>query len=201
MTSLTETFGGIDIYLFDQLLKGRLTEGMRVLDAGCGTGRNLVYLLRQGVDVRAVDADPDRIEAMRALAARLSPGGEPNRFQVARVERLPFEDGTFEFVISSAVLHFAPNEAGFLAMVREMWRVLAPNGVLFARLASTIGLEGKVEPLGDRRFRIPDGTDRFLVDQALLLDVTGSLGGALLDPIKTTIVQEIRAMTTWVLQK
>ena len=41
--TLQDEFGNIDIYLFDQLLRARLRPGMRVLDAGCGGGRNLVY--------------------------------------------------------------------------------------------------------------------------------------------------------------
>ena len=53
--NLQAWFGGIDIYLFDQLLKGRFVPGMRILDAGCGSGRNLVYFLRSGYEVFAVD--------------------------------------------------------------------------------------------------------------------------------------------------
>ena len=56
--TLQDEFGSIDIYLFDQLLRARLRPGMRVLDAGCGGGRNLVYLLRNGFDVWATDAAP-----------------------------------------------------------------------------------------------------------------------------------------------
>ena len=58
MADLLAQFGPIDIYLFDQILRGRIARGMRVLDAGCGSGRNLVYLLREGYEVFGVDADP-----------------------------------------------------------------------------------------------------------------------------------------------
>jgi 2-polyprenyl-3-methyl-5-hydroxy-6-metoxy-1,4-benzoquinol methylase len=40
MTDLQEQFGQLDIYWFDQLLRGRIVPGMRILDAGCGFGRN-----------------------------------------------------------------------------------------------------------------------------------------------------------------
>ena len=43
------TFGPIDIYLFDQILRKRIAPGMRVFDAGCGHGRNLVFFLNQGL--------------------------------------------------------------------------------------------------------------------------------------------------------
>ena len=73
-------------------------------------------------------------------------------------------------------------------------------GLLFARLASSIGIEQLLDrPVG--RVRLPDGSDRFVVDERYLVDRTRELGGALLDPIKTTNVQNQRCMTTWVTQK
>ncbi|MHB8798397.1 MAG: class I SAM-dependent methyltransferase [Thermoanaerobaculia bacterium] len=200
-TDLGALFGSIDVYLFDQLLRGRISPGMRVLDAGCGRGRNLVFFFREGYEVRALDPDPAAVEATRSLARRLAPAiAETN------VRREPVEDSTFpeacaDVVISSAVLHFAPDEVRFLAMLRGTWRLLAPGGLLFCRLASSIGIEGLVRPLGGRRFALPDGTDRFLVDEAFLLEWSTELGGRLLDPLKTTVVQGQRAMTTWVVRK
>ena len=86
-------------------------------------------------------------------------------------------------------------------MVNEMWRVLKPGGILFARLASSIGLEDQVELIAGRRYRLPDGSDRFLVDAAMLQRVTAALGGDFIEPIKTTVVDNMRAMTTWVVKK
>ena len=130
---LRRELGDIDIYLLDQLLRGRITDGMRVLDAGCGRGRNLVYLLRRGFDVSATDASADAIEMTRSLAATLAPSSSGDRFRVEPVERMSFEDGAFDVVISSAVLHFAHDEAQWWAMLREMWRVLAPGGLFFVQ--------------------------------------------------------------------
>ena len=201
MATLEDEFGAIDIYLFDQLLKGRIGPGDRVLDAGCGSGRNLVYLLRSGIDVSAVDQNPHAIAEVRELAGRHAPALSGNRFRVEAIERLSFPDAAFSVVISSAVLHFASGDEQFDAMVAAMWRVLSPGGMLFARLATTIGLESRVTPVGNRRFTLPDGTERYLPDEAMLVDRTARLGGQLLDPIKTTIVQDQRAMTTWVVRK
>jgi SAM-dependent methyltransferase len=198
---LQAEFGDIDIYLFDQLLKGRIRRGDRVLDAGCGSGRNLVYLLRQGFDVSAVDANPHAIAEVRAMVLRLAPGLAADRFRVEPIERMTFGEAAFTVVLSSAVLHFAPDDAGFDAMIADMWRVLAPGGMLLARLATTIGLESRVRPLGDRRFRLPDGSERYLADEAMLMDRTTRLGGQLLEPLKTTLVQDQRSMTTWVVRK
>jgi tellurite methyltransferase len=199
--ALRKVFGDIDIYLFDQLLRGRFDGVRTVLDAGCGAGRNLVWLLRTGFDVHAVDREAGPVERVRRLAAGLAPQLPPENFRVAEVDALPFEDATMDVVISSAVLHFAADQAHFGRMVDEMWRVLRPGGMLFARLASSIGIEARVRPAGDGRYRLPDGTERFLVDEAGLLARTEALGGELLDPIKTTNVQNLRAMTTWVVRK
>src|SRR4029453_19200356 len=126
---LETEFGGIDIYLFDQLLRGRITARDRVFDAGCGWGRNLVYLFRGGFDVHAVDPDPDAIAAVRELAGRLAPSLPLENFRVEPVERASRPDDSATVVISSAVLHFARDDAEFEAMLAGSWRVLAPGGL------------------------------------------------------------------------
>jgi SAM-dependent methyltransferase len=201
VTSLEDLFGRIDIYVFDQLLRGNLHPRMRVLDAGCGAGRNSAYLLRCGADVHGIDADPEAIARIRELAQDAAPHLAAENFQVGRLDDLPFDDGSFDAVICSAVLHFAADEREFGAMVGEMWRVLAPGGLFFARLASTIGIEGEVREIDGRWHALPDGSTRFLVDEAYLVDWTDRLGGTLVDPLKTTVVQGMRAMTTWVVRR
>jgi len=201
MTDLQTQFGQIDIYLFDQLLRGRVAPGARICDAGCGPGRNLVYLLRAGCDVRAVDADPASIHAVRSMAAALAPALPADNFRVEPVEKMSFPDRSADVVISSAVLHFARDDDHFEAMLRECWRILDNGGLLFCRLASSIGIEPRVRAVGSGRFLLPDGSERYLVTEARLMELTSELGGELLDPLKTTIVQNQRSMTTWVLRK
>jgi tellurite methyltransferase len=199
--SLFEQFGQIDIYLFDQLLRGRITPGMRVADAGCGFGRNLVYLLREGYEVFGVDASAEAIHATRQLAASIAPGLPANNFRVEAVEAMSFPEGFADLVLSSAVLHFARGDDHFGAMLRGTWRILKPGGLLFCRLASSIGMEHRVKRLKERRFLLPDGSERYLVDEELLVKFTIELGGQLADPLKTTVVQNQRCMTTWVIRK
>ena len=213
---LQEWFGGIDIYIFDQLLKGRFVPGMRVLDAGCGSGRNLVYFLKSGYEVFGVDESESAITQTRKLARALAPQLPAENFRVEPVERMSFAEANsrqqtadslsddsagFDVVLSSAVLHFARDEQQWQAMVDEMWRVLKPGGIFFARLASSIGIENQVRLIHERRYRLPDGSDRFLVDQEMLHRVTAALGGDFIEPIKTTVVENLRAMTTWVVKK
>lgn len=197
--SLKEQFGNIDIYLFDQILRGNLRPQMRVLDAGCGPGRNLTYLLREGWDVYGVDAEPAAVEQVRQLATKLDARCEPERFVASPIERMPFPDEFADAVICSAVLHFARSEAQFRAMVQEMWRVLRPGGLFFCRLGSRIGMDFPC--IEDHLYRLPNGAKWFLVDEEQLLALTAELGGQLVDPLKTTIVQGARCMTTWVLSK
>ena len=201
MPGLHDRFGPIDIYLFDQLLRGRVQPGMRVLDAGCGSGRNLVYLLREGYEVFGADSDPRAIAEVRRLAAALAPRLPADNFRVEMIEEMSFPEVFADVVLSSAVLHFARDDGQFHAMLHGAWRTLKPGGLLFCRLASSIGMEGRFQQLEGRRFRLLDGSERYLVDEALLLALTAELGGQLVDPLKTTVVQGQRCMTTWVVRK
>jgi tellurite methyltransferase len=199
MPSLQQQFGHIDIYLFDQLLRGNITPGMHILDAGCGGGRNLVYLLREGYEVFAADANPSAVEQLRALAAALAPTFPAENFRVEPIEAMSFPNAFADVVLLNAVLHFARDDAHFTAMLHGAWRALKPGGLFFCRLASTIGMQH--QRLSGRRFLSPDGVERYLVDESLLLELTAELGADLVDPIKTTVVQNQRCMTTWVLRK
>ena len=200
-TNLKQSFGDIDIYLFDQLLKGTYDNCQRVLDAGCGGGRNLLYFLKNGYEVYGIDPNAEAIETVRSIAKDIAPKNSQNNFKVAKAEDLPFDGAYFDLVISSAVLHFAESETHFDTMLNSMWRVLKPGGYLFARLASDIGIESLVFPIGKGRYLLPDGSERYLVNEQILLNYTASLHAQPHEPIKTTNVQNLRCMTTWCLQK
>jgi SAM-dependent methyltransferase len=197
--SLQEQFGQIDIYIFDQILRGNVTADMRVLEAGCGYGRNLVYLLREGCEVFALDADAAGVEHVRRLSEGLETGLPLENFQAGLVEAMPFPNELADVVICSAVLHFARDEEHFRAMLSELWRVLRPGGMLFCRLGSRIGMD--FEEVRDGIFVVGDGSEWFLVDEEMLLDLTEEMNAVMVDPLKTTIVQDYRCMTTWVLRK
>jgi tellurite methyltransferase len=197
--NVREQFGQIDIYVFDQILRGNIRREMRVLDAGCGYGRNLVHLLREGCQVFALDADRNGVEHVSQLSASLGTGLPAENFQVGVIERMPFPNAFADVVMCSSVLHFARDEDHFRAMLRELWRVLRPGGMLFCRLGSRIGME--FERTRDGRYVTGDGSVWFLVDEAMLLELTQEMNAVLVDPLKTTIVQNHRCMTTWVLRK
>ena len=203
MAGLLEQFGNIDIYLFDQLLRGNIAPGMRVLDAGCGGGRNLVYLLREGYECLGVDGSVEAVEYVRGIAAQLQPQLPAANFRVEAIERMSFAAEVADVVVCNSVLHFATDDDPFEAMLRGLWRVLRPGGLLFCRLGSTIGAAFVRAPgaTSRRRYLLPGGVEWYLVDEALLMKLTEALGGELVDPLKTTVVQGSRCMTTWVVRK
>lgn len=198
-SSLQDQFGQIDIYVFDQILRGNIEPGMTIVDAGCGYGRNLVHLLRSGCRVIALDQDPQAVEHVRKLSASLQTGLPAENFQVGAVENMPFPNAVADVVLCNSVLHFARDDRHFRAMLCELWRVLKPGGMLFCRLGSRIGMDFK--RLRGNIYLIPDGSEWFLVDERMLLDLTEELNAVQVDPLKTTIVQDYRCMTTWVIRK
>lgn len=197
MDHLADLVGATDIYLLDQILKGRYGASGTILDAGAGAGRNLHWFVRQGFRVCGTDADPAAVEALR----RNYPGVPAENFQVAPVEALPFPDAHFDQIVCCAVLHFARNPEHFDAMFAELIRVLKPGGSLFARVATDVGLADRMIPLGHGRFTMPDGSDRFLLTRAMLEAQLRKHRLGLLEPFKTVLVDDLRSMAVLVIGK
>lgn len=191
---------GTDIYLIDQLLKGRVEPGARIVDVGCGSGRNLTWFLTDPDAFEVTVVEP-REEALDALEERLRALGvelKSHEIHRAAIEDTALPERSFDLVICCAVLHFARDDEHFEAILRATWRLVAPGGLMFVRLATSIGIEDQVVSLGKGWYRLPDESERYLLDEARLLALTQDIGGELLDPLKTTIVQGLRSMTTWV---
>ncbi len=187
-----------DIYLIDQILKGTYNRGGKLLDAGCGGGRNISWFVTQSnFDIYAIDADQNAIDHL----LKTYPSLKKHQAHCTPLETLPFRDAFFDHIICSAVLHFARSEEDFLQMFFELNRVLKPGGSLFIRAASDIGIENRVLPLGDGRFSLPDGTDRFLLTRQLTEQLLNGFPMTLAEPVKTTNVQDQRCMTTLLMVK
>ncbi|MGK2863470.1 MAG: class I SAM-dependent methyltransferase [Chitinophagaceae bacterium] len=197
LNSLQKLAGNTDIYLLDQIMKGRYEPGDKILDAGCGSGRNMYWFLRENMDVYGVDQNPGVIEELRIMYASLA----PEKLQISSIENLPFVNNFFDHVISSAVLHFAVTFSQFNNMVSELVRVLKPGGSLFIRMTSDMGIEENVIPCGDGVYRIPDRSKRFLLTQSLLTGMLHQFSLSFLEPFKTVNVENVRCMSTLVLQK
>lgn len=178
-------FIGADIYVLDQILRGRI-DGGAALDVGCGAGRNLPALLAAGCAVTAVDRDEALIADLRSAS-----GADPRlRFVACELDAMPFAPGSFAVVLVNAVLHFAPDAAAFRRWADACWRQLAPGGIFLARFSTRIGLP-------DAR---PAGFS-YLAEEEDLRSCEARWGARRLDPLKTTLVERVRTMTTWALTR
>lgn len=198
---LRDQFGDIDIYVFDALLQGRWRPEHRFLDAGCGTGRNLPCFLDSGFDVWAIDSDEDALESARELAVMKRPDLDLKQFQCADIATHTLPDNYFQAVLCNAVLHFSEGNSHFQASLFGLWRALAPNGTLLIRLGTRIGMEHEVLSLGNGRYQQPDGAQWYLPSSDELLDAEKRLGAQRLCPLKSTLVEGRRCMSTWWLKK
>ena len=181
LSSVNRYFGNIELYLMDQILKQRFHVAMKVLDAGCGEGRNLTYFLNAGFTVYAVDKDPSAVEALRFIAASLRPDLGRDCVLVADLENLPYPDRSFDLILCCQVLHCAGNQDQFFLMFDELVRCLKPGGVLFISMASSIGIK-ELETTG--------GPNRFLLTRNLVKTLKGRYELNFLEPMKTVNIED-----------
>lgn len=201
VTELNRLLGNVDIYLLDQILKGRFSKEMKILDAGCGEGRNAVYFINQGYQIYGIDPNEVAVQYCRYLSKSLNPEFDAHRFQVGRLEEIPFHAGAFDAVICSAVLHFAAGVDNFWQMIREIHRILKPGGVFWFRM--TTGFGGVLEEsdaLSEGKYLLPDGSERFLLTQ-VDVDKLEQLGFRHLENPKSVLVHGYRAMGVCVMEK
>ena len=196
VTILKEHIKDVDIYILDQILKDRYQKGAKILEAGCGNGRNLKWFYKPEYEIFGTDLNIERIKSCQKLYNK-----QQDNFMEASAEQMPFDSKSFDHVICIAVLHFANNLNQFLKMFNELLRILKPQGSLLIRTATNIGIENKVEFIKDGVYKLPDGSTRFLVDAEILDKIQSRNDIALLENVKTTIVQNKRAMLTLVIKK
>ncbi|WP_338224790.1 class I SAM-dependent methyltransferase [Algoriphagus confluentis] len=201
ITELNRLLGNVDIYLLDQILKGRFAKEMKILDAGCGEGRNAVYFIQKEYQVFGIDSNETAIQYCRYMAKSLNPEFDIHRFQRGRLEEIPFHHQAFDAVICSAVLHFAENVDNFWQMVREIHRVLKPGGIFWFRMTTDFcGISGKSEPLKNDKFGLLDGSERFLLNSSHV-DNLLQMGFRFLEHPKTVHVLGLREMGVFLLEK
>lgn len=196
VSNLPEILGNTDIYLLDQIIKGRYQPQETILDAGCGSGRNMHWFYNNGFNLIAIDSDQEKIDLVKSIYPNQS-----DNFQVASLTNLPYHDNFIDHIICSAVLHFAENKEHFTAMFTELARVLKPQGSLFIRMTAIVGVESTITQLGDGVYRLKDETKRFLLTRELLDSLMKDLNLEFLEPFKTTLVEDLRSMSIIMLGK
>ncbi len=194
MDSLEE-ISGTDIYLIDQFLKNRIPRNGRVLDAGCGSGRNIQYLLKHGYNVTAFDFNPTAIEELKSRFPN-----QAEQFLVSSIGDFPFKQ-KFDFIICNAVLHFANSHAHFELMFEKLLRLLSKNGVLFIRMTAAIGLPNQPKEIGKGVYLLEDGTERYLISRKQISALVKAYKLSYLEPVKSVLVEDLRSMCTLVLSK
>lgn len=189
-----EALRGIDVYLIDQLMKGRMNPESKILDAGCGGGRNIHYLIENGFDVSGVDANAEAVDHLRFHYPEIK-----ERFFHSALE--DFTTATqFDFIICNAVLHFARDHEHFSKMFASLVDLMAKNAVLFIRMTSDIGLT--LDSKGRNGvFDLPDGSERYLITREQIDELLEEHNLSLIEPVKTVKVEELRSMTTLVVTK
>lgn len=187
----TEDLQNVDIYLIDQILKGRISKKDRILDAGCGKGRNLRPFIENKFDFIGFDPDEERITLLKETYPE-----DEHRFIVSTIESYNASQ-KFNFIICNAVLHFAENEAQFDQQFAKLADLLTASGILFIRMTTTIGMNF----IETGVHQIPDETTRFLITREKIDELLEKHGLELIDPVKSTLVENLRSMTTIVAVK
>lgn len=189
-----EALRGIDVYLIDQLLKNRIDSESKILDAGSGNGRNIHYLIKNGLDVTGIDPNPEAVEFLRERYPEIK-----DRFLLSSLEDF-HSPNQFDFIICNAVLHFADSHEHFSKMFASLVHHLKPNGTLFIRMTSDIGL--KLNQNGQNGvFHLLDNSNRYLITRPKIDELIGKHSLSLLEPVKTVKVEDVRSMTTLVLTR
>lgn len=183
---LNQTLGNVDIYLLDQILKGRFESKPRILDAGCGEGRNLSYFKNNGHIIYGIDKNPLAIRMLHMMYKVLP----KEHFLAGDLETLPWKDNFFDAIVCSAVLHFAPDQTSMYTMVSEMVRVLKPRGTLFIRAASDLGLSSP-----------QDSNFSYLITKRDIEKIQEIFPVVSVEPVKSVLVEDKRSMLVWVLEK
>ena len=198
---LNNELGNIDLYWLDFILKGYMSENAKVLDAGCGEGRNLTYCLKNGMDVFGIDQNPEAIQLLKLIAKQYKIEDIEARFQVMKLDKILFPDRTFDVIICSAVLHFAKSLEHFKRMLSEFVRLLKPGGKIFIRTMTDHYLAEGVTEIEPNIYQFPNEQIRFVVNAYSLLKELNEVNLELIEPFKEVVVQNRHTMGTFMLQK
>lgn len=185
---LNKELGNIDLYLLDQILKGRFDSRNKILDAGCGEGRNLHYFVKNGFKVFGTDSNPMAIQMAKAVYKNVP----KENWELGMIQEMQWADSSFDGVICNAVLHFAKNQSDFFRMFEEMCRVLSPNGLMFIRTATVFGLDSSLPDKNGFNYRMT------IED---LQKMQNQYGLTLAEPVKSIWVNGERSMAALVFIK
>lgn len=186
---ITKTWSNVDIMLIDQVLKNNLKASSVICDAGCGSGRNIEPFLQLKSEVWGFDPSINAIHNIKKIAKHY--GANESNFHTQSIENNTLPTEYYDFVICNAVLHFCSDSIDFSNSLDKLWSLVKPKGILFCRFATDINW--------------PDTSSRdtftFLADRELIMKCCEQMNAQFIDPLKTTLVDQSRTMSTLVLKK
>lgn len=185
----------IDLYLLDQFLKGRLKVDDKILDAGCGSGRNIKLLINEGFSVFGIDVNAAVIDELKANYPELQ-----ENFANSSIEKFDSTE-KFDFIICNAVLHFAKNHEEFDRLFNKLISLLNDNCTLFVRMTTDIGVKDLLTENNNGVYNLPDKTTRYLITNDKINSLLLAHSLVLIEPIKTVVVDGKRSMATLVFKK
>jgi len=143
---------GIDVYETKKKVK-------RILDAGCGNGRHIIFFAEQGFNAYGIDISREAIEIGREWLTQKNLKAD---LRVGDIKKLPYKDGYFDVVISFETLDHIPFTKAKKTM-KEIKRVLVPRGYFFVSLRSTESSEyGRGERVDKNTFKLKEGYEKGL---------------------------------------
>lgn len=182
----------VDVYLLDQALKNRLNASTKILDAGCGSGRNFSWLANEGMDISGFDPNASAIAALRETWPRYA-----HALHVSTIEEFETSD-KFEFIICNAVLHFAESHEAFQTQFARLVQLLVPGGILFVRMTTSMGMGDSLNINEKGVCTLPDTSVRYVLTRTQIDHLLKEHKLRLLEPIKTVLVEQLRSMAVMV---
>ncbi len=190
---LNGELGNSDILLIDQILKNRFSPDMKILDAGCGEGRNLTYFIRNGYCIYGIDNDPDAIRMAGIISGSVNRNFVKENLLTCSIEDNPFPDQFFDVVLCINVLHDAASKEHFEQMIRSLHRILRKEGMVFLSMASEFCHQGRTNSSSVK--------NRFLLNDRIMkaLEIYFYLGQV--EPIRTIHIEGRECLTYVILTR
>ncbi len=185
----------MDLFLMDLILKGNLDPKSKVLDVGCGEGRNGVFFIQNGFEYHGWDTDESKLRLIEYISKNLKKSS--TQFELIDLRESTLRD-QFDLIICSRVLHFARSKDDFDEMWNKLVHLLRSGGILYLSMDSVVDVAIGKE-LEDGLVEFPDQKIRFALTCELYEDI--KKGFDEIEPLRTLVHHGSRAQSFMCLKK
>ena len=179
----------MDLFLMDLILKGKIPSNARVLDVGCGEGRNGIHFIQQGHEYHGWDIDSSKLKLLEYLAKTFDASHAHFKIQDIRSAEA---DRFFDFIICSRMLHFAESKVDFLLMWEKLSGQLKRGGILYVSMDSIIDND-LWKKLEHGKIKFPDARIHFALTSDIYEEI--KKGFEEIEPLKTLVYHNKRAQS------